>query len=217
MKKISWLLILLFIPLRGSNIIDSANEQLHRLPSEYVFDLLYSEKEYIESISKHFDISEIAIGGVLLAEHSLNVNYFDIAQDYLLKNEMGDFPFTYGLGQMSLNALNQSEIFASSFEHRKRKDKSELRKEMLTPRGALYYIASYLKWCEVVYKSNGFDISNRPEILATLYNIGDVKFRAYQKKVLKNDAFYPNIFGMYVKKHEKLLSQILLKDITFIR
>lgn len=71
--------------------------------------------------------------------------------------------------------------------------------------------AAILKEAELSYRENGLDISKRPEILATLYNIGasleDGTYRAVGKSATYQPK--PNFFGVFCQRYQAKYEALL--------
>ncbi len=91
---------------------------------------------------------------------------------------------TFGLGQLNpLTALKVNDIVHQKSRLPKLSaDKpQQVYKTIMDPDSTLIYMAAVLKNSIDVYKRYaGFDISANPGVTATLYNLGNVKFRALQ-------------------------------------
>jgi hypothetical protein len=71
---------------------------------------------------------------------------------------------------------------------------------MLTPEGAAEYAAGIVRRAQDAYQSRGIDISGRPELLATLYNLGDYDRRA-ERAQLNGETPKVNFFGFFVQEN----------------
>ncbi len=91
---------------------------------------------------------------------------------------------TFGLGQLNpLTALRVTDMVSAKTRSRKLNPKRapEVYKEIMDPDSTLNYMAAVIKTSIDAYRTiAGFDISNNPGLTATLYNLGDVKNRAYK-------------------------------------
>jgi hypothetical protein len=96
---------------------------------------------------------------------------------------------TFGLGQLNpLTALKVTDMVArtSRLPRLKASRPQLVYKTIMDPDSTLLYMAAVLKNSIDVYKRyTGFDISANPGITATLYNLGNVKYRA-QRLAAKN-------------------------------
>ncbi len=114
---------------------------------------------------------------------------------------------TFGLGQLSpIAALSVADIVARH-SGRARIDMDHapaLYSAIMDPNTSLDYIAALTKVSIDSYRDiAGFDISRNPGITATLYNVGDVRDRAYKLKAANENArgvVYPqvNYMGWFV-------------------
>lgn len=91
---------------------------------------------------------------------------------------------TFGLGQLNpLTALKVTDMVrrTSRLPKLRASKPQQVYKTIMDPDSSLLYMAAVLKNSMNVYKRyTGFDISTNPGITATLYNLGNVKFRARQ-------------------------------------
>ncbi|MEM7300060.1 MAG: DUF1402 family protein [Pseudomonadota bacterium] len=98
---------------------------------------------------------------------------------------------TFGLGQLNpLTALKVSDMVARKSRFRKLNENNapQVYKAIMDPDSTLLYMAAVIRNSIDTYnKVAGFDISKNPGITATLYNLGNVRARAYQLRA-KNKA-----------------------------
>ncbi len=91
---------------------------------------------------------------------------------------------TFGLGQLNpLTALKVTDIVArrSGLPRLQAENAPQVYTTIMDPDSTLIYMAAVIKNGMDVYRRYaGFDISGNPGITATLYNLGNVKFRALE-------------------------------------
>lgn len=172
-----------------------------------IFRALEKNRFIIADISKKFKISPMALGGVIISEHTVNYGPSDSAQEYL----PGIFQkfFTIGLGQISYNAAFEAEPLVQEVEGRSKPyTKDEVFARLSTPMDSLKYGAAIMRKAASDYAKAGFDIRGRPDILATLYNTGGAKERAL-KSYRARRMPRVNYFGLYVYLHYSEIKRAL--------
>lgn len=177
-------------------------------PSESVSKILSELHPHIEKISKAFNISKETIIASILAENSLNVSLSDDIQSWLVKKNLlkeAKVPFvgyfTIGLSQVTVSAASKVEEEVAKIEKRKVRTQEQIAKELLNPESAITYTAAIIKQNQDVYKKYGFDISNRPDIMASLHSLGQPEkyaLKAQQEKRLPKS----NFMGIFACKYQ---------------
>jgi predicted lipoprotein with Yx(FWY)xxD motif len=177
--------------------------------SPLVKEIISTHADLIVEYGEKLKVDPRAIAGAILAENSMNVSVDDTAQNWLAsfgitKVTVGGYSkeFTYGLGQVGSTVVYQAEDKLAKIENRTRLSSDESRRQALTPEGSIKYVAAYMKIVSDAYKEAGFNIDNQPEILATVYNLGQPEERAQRAKI-NNRQPKPNYFGMYINHHMK--------------
>lgn len=113
-------------------------------------------------------------------------------------------PLSIGPGQIYVSAAKAVEPLAAQIEHREiRKKGHDIKEALLTTEGSLRYAAAILRDAQDQYAAAGIDISRRPEILATLYNLGRVKEKAKNARYEMTHSKHgynaeANYFGWFV-------------------
>lgn len=154
-------------------------------------------------IARLYKIDSTTLIAPLIAENTMNVNITDMIQDFLTLNkltpeaELLGRPMTVGPGQIYTSTALKVEGLAARIEGRKKRSRREITSILSTSLGSLMYAAAILREAQDVYEKNGIDISQRPEILGTLYNIGEPEKRV--ENTLKTQrAPLPNYFGYFI-------------------
>lgn len=156
--------------------------------------------------SKMYGVDPRAVGGAVLAENSLNVQIDDALQSWLAKNSnasakaMSTMGMTVGPGQLNLEAAMAAEKHIASLGIRPARTPAEVQALLLTPSGSAEYAAAIIRQAQDVYAERGMDISKKPEILATLYNLGKYEEFADASKE-KGTLPRPNYFGFFVQEN----------------
>jgi hypothetical protein len=180
-------------------------------PKKEIVQLLKELAPTIEKHSKAMGVDVRAVAGAIMAENSLNVSISDDVQNLLVKigvankGEILGKKFTYGLGQLNFSAAREAENYAAKLEKRAPLGDVELSDALLIPEKAIYYVAAVIRKVQDDYKEQGIDISGKPEILTTLYNLGKSSTKASEAKAYGKTP-RPNYFGFFVKKYERELS-----------
>lgn len=179
--------------------------QIKKIPQE-LLDYYKRLRGPIISIARQYNIDPVTLVLTPLAENTMNVNITDKIQNSLVAS--GDAPeavflgqeMSVGPGQIYPSAAMKVENLAAQIENRPLRNKKEVTKLLLTPEGALRYAAAIIRQAQDIYFAHGYDISRRPEILSTLYNIGRPSQRVKQTVRNKREP-YPNYFGFFVGKN----------------
>ncbi len=158
-------------------------------------------RKTIISIATQYQIDAVTLVMAPLAENTMNVHIDDKLQDALVnmgaapEGEIAGKPMSIGPGQIYTYAAKHVEKLAAAIEHRPLRNKREITSQLMTPEGALRYAAAIIRDAQDTYGAAGIDISKRPEILSTLYNIGQIKERLANSRGREP---YPNYFGYFV-------------------
>ena len=188
-------------------------------PKKEVVILLKELSPAINKAARDFGIDPRAIAGSILTENSLNVSVSDDIQDWLVKMKIASDgtllgkQFSFGLGQVNVPAAMEAESLMAKIESREMRRPEEVAKELLDPEQSIRYVAAIIRVAQDNYEQEGFDIRNKPEILATLYNLGKTKKRATQTK---NSGKQPkvNYFGFFVEKNMETINGIIKPEIS---
>lgn len=112
-------------------------------------------------------------------------------------------PLTWsiGLGRVSVLTALELEDELYIYENRERRGIRRVLEALLDPQENLRYCAFALRRNKAIYSGiTGYDISDRPDIQASLYNIGHVRVVA-RRTVGEKRRPLPNTFGRYVESH----------------
>ena len=97
---------------------------------------------------------------------------------------------TFGLGQLNpLTALQANDLVrqVSRLPKLSANQAPKVYSAIMDPDSTLHYMAAIIRISIDAYSQiTGFDISTNPGVTATLYNLGDVKSRAYQLRAKNN-------------------------------
>jgi len=141
-----------------------------------------------------------------MAENTMNVTIGEKKLE-AQANDEGAIPLwgemSIGPGQIYASAAMKVESMAAEIEGRPIRTKKQVVVLLKTPAGAIRYAAAILRHAQDVYFEYGIDISKRPEILATLYNLGKYHERAKAASLRPGKEVHPNYFGFFVGFHYK--------------
>jgi hypothetical protein len=175
-------------------------------PKKEIVALLKELAPYIEKSAKQLGVDPRAIAGSIMAENSLNVGISDGVQNLLVKigvankGEVLGKKFSYGLGQLNFAAAREAEDHVAKIENRPPRNDTELSEAITIPEKSIYLVGAVIRKVQDDYKKEGIDISKRPEVLTTLYNLGKSEMKAAETKRSGNLP-KPNFFGYFVDKY----------------
>jgi hypothetical protein len=175
-----------------------------KLPSPEGLALVKGMRDELHAAAVRYAVDPRAIAAVLVVERSLNVTRIDRAQDMLARMPFfvgGKLagvgpPFSIGVGQLYLQAALAVEPLAARIERRARRSEAEVWRSIQQPKRALRYVAAVLRQAQDAYREQGFDLAGRPELLATLYNLGEPDRRAAVTRAAGR-APRVNYFGLF--------------------
>lgn len=187
-------------------------------PDKETVDILMANSKTVMENAKKFGVDPVVLAGVVAAENTMNVGIKDGVINSLIKLGISSDGYvpgygntTVGFGQINPNIAAEAESEAIKIDNRPKRTSAQIAKLVQTPEGSIYYAALLLKIAQDKYKEAGVDISERPEILSTLYNIGKVDDRV---KRMKETGSQPksNYFGYFVNYHYDALKKRLLES-----
>jgi len=190
------------------------NEQFV-IPNQMALAIFQRIRSMIFDVAKKFSVDPVLLMAVIVTEHTLNVTIVDVWETDLVKTRLahngslGPLNFSYGYGQIYEKAAHRAEKIVAEIEQRPVLSEVDLAQRLLTMKGALTYAAGILVNATRIYQKHGIDISKRPGILATLYNLGDAEIRA-SKTVKSGRDPRVNFFGWYILYNWNLFEKTLL-------
>jgi hypothetical protein len=189
-------------------------------PSESVKKILKELYPEIEKASKTYNIKKESIIAAILSENSLNVSLNDDIQNWLVKNKVfksAKIPlvgyFSIGFSQVTVSAAAKVEKNAAKAEGRSERTEEEIAKELLNPVSAINYTAAIIKNNQDIYAKNGFNISDRPDIIASLHSLGEPEKYATRAKA-DNRQPKPNFMGIFASKYQSDIMDIAKTNTT---
>ena len=177
-------------------------------PSVRAADLIKTYSPEILDVSKEFKIDPVFVGTVIYQEQSINVNFVDTLTDYI--GGLLHVNTSIGIGQVRVETARSLENIFPVLNPLDKKndpwaDSNTVRVERLKdPWTNIRYVAAKIKFDLDRWNSAGIDISNRPEIIGTLYNIEDV-----DKPIKPNVNAKPNDFGIEVRENYNRVKELL--------
>jgi hypothetical protein len=166
-----------------------------RTPSPRVLAWVASERRRICRAARSYRVDPRAVAGVIVAEQSLNVDWTDAVEDWLAPG-FGGGAFSCGPAQLRLRTALAVEPTAARTERRRLRSGDQVA-DAISDARAVNYVAAIMAEATAAYARHGMRISSRPEILATLYNVGEWVTRASEAERLGR-APRPNYMGLFV-------------------
>lgn len=118
--------------------------------------------------------------------------------------------WSLGLCQISILKAMDIENELSVFDKRKKRNIKEVISALLQPNENIRYCAFEFSMINKIYKEiANLDISKEPEIMATLYNTGNVYKKAISYKNGSNKKPATNIIGEFVLKNKTIIKTAL--------
>lgn len=195
-------------------------------PAPNIVEALKVMRPRIKETAEELGVDPRIIVGAILTENSINVGIEDTVQDWLVEVGLADDgkifgkQFSFGWGQLYIEAARDADKVLAKLEKRDVYSDKEITKRLQTPHLAMRYAAALSKFnidsyvdCACNSKENpertcGFDISDKPWIAVTLYNIGKPKYRC-QRSIRNKRNPRMNFFGLWAGKNEDVIAQIL--------
>lgn len=186
-------------------------------PKSGLMAVLKTLNQPLREVAKTLSVDPTAVAGAILAENSLNVQVDQDTHDFLeiiktnpLANDLSKLlrgkSFSLGLGQIKPESASEAETVLAKSEDRKERTGEEIKRALLNPIENLKFAAAIVRKCQDEYKKAGFDVSSDPQILATLYNLGDCQKRATEAAKSRRLP-KPNYFGIFVANYKDEISK----------
>lgn len=175
-------------------------------PKETVVTLISQTSDILKSKAQTAGIDPRALAGSLIAENTMNVQVDETAIDALVALKIAPtanvfgHQFTMGFGQINPDTAMSVEAEAAKLFGRKERSMEEIAAALNTIEGSYEYAAVIIKNVQDEYKKQGYDISNNPGLLATVYNLGQPAERAASAKAEGRNPKL-NYFGYFVNKN----------------
>jgi len=170
-------------------------------------NLIQTYKQLILFAGQEFHVDPAIVGGVIYQEQAANVNFVDTLTDSI--GGLLHLNTSIGIGQIRVNTARDLEnIYPQLYPDKDTVHAVEdtfIRVERLKdPYTNIRYVAVKLHFSDARWKEKGFDISGKPEILGTLYNIEDVS-----NPIEPHANPQTNEFGAGVARHYQEMKRLL--------
>lgn len=185
-----------------------------RKPAKEVAKIVDEMAPLILEYSKKYGVDPRAAAGAVIAENTMNVNLKDRIQQALIEREQKTADdlmhqkWSYGPGQINLPAAMDAENHVARLGFRTPRTKEDVMQRIRTPGGSAEYAVAIIRRAQDAYKERGMDISNRPDILSTLYNLGQYDKRALDSQS-RGGQIRPNYFGVFVQENLKAVEELI--------
>ena len=145
------------------------------IPKEEADELITKYSSNIIAAGVKYGVDPVVIACCIYSEQVLNVNWLDSVFDNLLFF----FDTSIGIGQVRISTailledsgyIEESEPIHVGTIHFSREQL--IQNKLDNPEWNIKYVAAYLRYWQDCWQTT-LDISNKPEILATLYNLGE--------------------------------------------
>ncbi|MEK7689393.1 MAG: DUF1402 family protein, partial [Bdellovibrionota bacterium] len=203
--------------IRGDPRGGRADQWGYARPLPAISDVLRFLRPELNEIAAKYGIDPRGIAGAILAENSLNQNLEDRFQQFLVDSKIsprGEFlgrSFSYGMGQFHCDVAQEIESYAANIEKRAVRSSQAVCDALNNPIETFKYIAAVEKKAQDTYLAQGIDLRGHPEILVSLYNLGEQKIsfadRAAKSKA-EGRASWPNYLGAFAWYNLDVLSDI---------
>lgn len=151
-----------------------------------------------------------SLGRALMGRRTFFIQF---TSHFFNPNQFVDMGMTFGVGQMSpVRALMVDDYVARAgrepIDFWNKGDTARIFNKILNPNDVVYYIAATISYSIAIYKSGGFDISENPGVVATLYNIGNEKI-TLRRTLRENRLPETNDLGKWVNQNIDEIKKIV--------
>ena len=174
---------------------------------ERAAQLVKAHRATIKAVAQEFHVDPIIVGAVIYQEQATNVNFVDTLTDYI--GGLLNLNTSIGIGQVRVNTAQALEEIYHELKPETNitlpTDDTFVRVERLKdPYTNIRYVAAKIRFSQDRWGQKGFDISDKPEILGTLYNIENVA-----NPIEPHEDSQTNGFGAGVKENYEKVRQLL--------
>ncbi|MEK7099069.1 MAG: hypothetical protein AAB916_00960 [Patescibacteria group bacterium] len=139
--------------------------------------IIQAYKQLIIFAGQEFGIDPVVVGGVIYQEQAMNVNFVDTLTDYI--GGLAHLNTSIGISQMRVDTARALEniypqLYADKDFSHPVQDTFIRVERLKDPYTNIRYAAAKLHFSTMRWKEKGFDISDTPDILGTLYNIENI-------------------------------------------
>lgn len=170
-------------------------------------NIIKTYSQFIKSAGKEFDVDSAVVGAVIYQEQSTNVNFIDALTDYI--GGILNLNTSIGIGQIRVKTAEALEKeypqLGTAVQKNVFIDLTPIRVERLKdPLTNIRFVAAKIHFSQKRWADAGYDISNKPDILGTLYNIEDIS-----KPIKPHVKPKANKFGIGVKSSYNKIKKLL--------
>ena len=162
---------------------------------------------FIKLAAREFAVAPAIVGAVMYQEQATNVNFVDYLADYV--GGLVGVNTSIGVAQIRIDTAAALEKHYPSLNPLEEKSSIVDRRIVLVerlkdPLTNIRYAAAKISFTQNRWKEAGFDITSKPDILGTLYNIEDV-----YNPVTPHDQPAPSDFGSGVARNYSHVEALL--------
>lgn len=181
-------------------------------------ELLTMKCQEISCAANHFGIAIEPMIGAIGAELAYNTDWEDMIQNLVAR---GGIPLpsavSVGFGQVNGKGASATQNFFSQhypgvYFPRNADASSTLARKLAREETNIFYVAAVIAHAQFAYKNAGCDISQRPDILVSLYNSGGIDNRASlaAARRARNQTcdLHGNWFGFFVQDNRQKIAAI---------
>ena len=200
------------------NYKDAYGYSEYSAKEEKAFEIIGTYAVTILEEAEYFEVDPFVVAGVIFAEQSLNVNFIDTITDFTAKLGVNT---SVGIGQVRLKTAQLVEEKTKITKITQVGTKLGILKVWNVPgvgevtgsknyatarrlendEQNIKYVAAYISYLQKYWYDAGYNISGKPEILATLYNIGEGSPKSNPQ---------PNDFGKYVGENYDVIAEFIV-------
>ncbi|TSC56631.1 MAG: Uncharacterized protein G01um101418_255 [Parcubacteria group bacterium Gr01-1014_18] len=170
-------------------------------------NIIKTFSQIIIDIAREYRIDPVIVASVIYQEQSINVNFVDTLTDYV--GGLAYLNTSVGIGQIRVKTAENLEKLYPELRplviDNNSVDSNILRvTRLLEPSLNIRFVAAKIKFSQERWKQSGFDISDKSDILGTLYNLEDIA-----NPILPNEAPEANDFGLGVENNYQKVRKLL--------
>lgn len=170
-------------------------------------NLIKNYASAIKQAAVEFKVDPIIVGAVIYQEQSTNVNFIDTLTDYI--GGIFHLNTSIGIGQVRVKTAKDLEKYYLKLDYNRSSslfvnDNFARVERLKDPLNNIRYVAAKINFNQERWKKAGFDLSDSPDILGTLYNIEDIV-----RPVKPHSKPRPNKFGRGVKINYQKVKKLL--------
>lgn len=185
-----------------------------RRPKRTILVVFQQIRQQVLEVAARFGVDPRTLIAVITSEHTLNVSIDDVIQDIYSRTpigssgRLGPLRVSYGFGQIYSDAAAAAEPIVAEIERRAPLRNDQVNTRLQTMEGALTYAAAVILDAQRQYRAAGYDVSNQPGVLATLYNIGRISLRL-ERTQREGRLPMVNYFGWFVEQNWTAFDEVI--------